>query len=100
MVQFLSHSFSSTLTTIDSKTNKQNSRAAMAPHEAPAVAVKEQQQRTRLSSGSELTKENATAGIISNESLTVWIDDGCGTHCIAPFSFSIFLSHHLLLIKI
>lgn len=45
----------------------------MAPQEAPAAAdVKEQQQlHPRPSSGSELTKENATAGIISNESLTV-----------------------------
>ena len=44
----------------------------MAPQEAPAAAVKEQPQpQPRPSSGSELTKENATAGITSNESLTV-----------------------------
>ena len=56
---------------------KQNARANMAPHEAPAadtaaaaVAVKEQQP-PRPSSGSDLDKENTAAGIISNESLTV-----------------------------
>ena len=63
----------------------------MAPQEAPAAAVKEQQQQPRPSSGSELTKENATAGIISNESLTVWID---GLHCS---SFALFSSLSLTL---
>ena len=59
---------------------KQNARATMAPHEAPADAAAaaagtdqkaQPQPHPRPSSGSELTKENATAGMVSNESLTV-----------------------------
>lgn len=66
-----SHSFFPVDTdVVDQLFQKQNARATMAPQEAPDAAVKEQPQ-PRPSSGSDLTKENATAGIISNESLTV-----------------------------
>ena len=60
----------------------------MAPQEAPAASVKEQL-HPRPSSGSELTKENATAGIISNESLTVRGKDRLfDVDVVAPFSLS------------
>lgn len=76
----------------------------MAPQEAPAAAdVKEQQQlHPRPSSGSELTKENATAGIISNESLTVSedLDVGCIAALLLSSSFlSLTISSSLIKIQ-
>jgi hypothetical protein len=68
----------------------------MAPHEAPAGAAAagtdqkpQPQPQPRPSSGSELTKENATAGIVSNESLTVREREK-GDRCICFFALFFF----------